>query len=135
MNGSLFGYQSQGSETHPWGKSHKSWGADLCTSSFQEDTGSLWCIRREGEGENILMFPWSLGVDHSQPLVPAKLEAWPGGSSFQSMQVKLLHGKTGRWEVLPAPSVLSPVGIDVVIVVCPVGLASVFATVMWVSQS
>ena len=75
------------------------------------------------------------GEDHSQLLVPATLEDWSGGSSFQSMQVNLPHRQTRRWEILP-PSVLSPVGIDVVTAVCPVGIASVgIARVLWGSHS
>lgn len=51
--------------------------------------------------------PWFLWRITVSSLMCAKLEAWPYCSTFWSMQIDLLQGKTGNSVFLSAPSVLS----------------------------
>ena len=51
----------------------------VCTSSFEGGTVDLALLLNQVEGERGILSP---GEDHSQPHVPAKLEAWPSGNSF-----------------------------------------------------
>lgn len=58
---------------------------DVCTGSFQGDTGDLVLLleqaggRRPGSGHQ---FHWLLGRLAASTLMPAKLETWPSGSRF-----------------------------------------------------
>ena len=45
--------------------------------------------------------------DHSQHLAACGLEAWPAGSSWESVQSNPFWGETGMWAFLPASSVLN----------------------------
>lgn len=51
--------------------------------------------------------PWFLWRITVSSLMCAKLEAWPYRSTFWSMQIDLLQGKTGNSVFLSAPSFLS----------------------------
>lgn len=69
---------------------------DMCTNSFLGNTGTLELLEQSEarRWERCSQASLISGKNHSQLLVPAKLEAWPSGSRFKSIEMIIFWGKT-----------------------------------------
>ena len=82
-------------------------GLQMCTQAPSRDTLATWS-RPEGECGNSAHPPLHSQGRINHPDRCAKLEAWPSGSSFWSLQIGHFQGKTRRYAFLSAPFVQSP---------------------------